>query len=197
MDSLIFWPHLDLPLKWFTSSSILINPLTDPFFSSQIESYREAVLLSLETTFSAPMEEFVKLETKAVRKLKSVCPTSSLFPSLSYSLLTFFRMSLSSRNRTKPISLNFSHSKAQLTTKCSKRSVFTSLLHLLLFLSHFPHLRETELAAMKKELELCRYDLVSYPSSLTLLLIHPSLCLPLLLLSSSSIDLNRFLSSIL
>jgi hypothetical protein len=43
-----------------------------PLTCFEIESYREAVLLSLETTFSAPMEEFVKLEAKAVRKLKSV-----------------------------------------------------------------------------------------------------------------------------
>ena len=38
----------------------------------QIESYREAVVASLETTFLAPMQEFVKLEAKAVNKLKNV-----------------------------------------------------------------------------------------------------------------------------
>lgn len=51
----------------------------------EIESYREAVLLSLETTFSAPMEEFVKLEAKAVRKLKSVSVL------LEISIFSYFR----------------------------------------------------------------------------------------------------------
>ncbi len=36
----------------------------------EIESYRDAVLLSLETTFSAPMEEFVKREVKTVKAMK-------------------------------------------------------------------------------------------------------------------------------
>lgn len=36
----------------------------------EVESYRDAVLLSLETTFSAPMEEFVHIEVKTVKKLK-------------------------------------------------------------------------------------------------------------------------------
>jgi hypothetical protein len=37
----------------------------------EIESYRDAVLLSLETTFSAPMEEFVRREVKTVRGMKA------------------------------------------------------------------------------------------------------------------------------
>ena len=36
----------------------------------EIESYRDAVLLSLETTFSAPMEEFVRREVKTVKSMK-------------------------------------------------------------------------------------------------------------------------------
>ncbi|CAN0081455.1 unnamed protein product, partial [Phaeothamnion confervicola] len=37
----------------------------------EIQNYMEALLLSLETTFSAPMEEFVKREVKFVRKMKA------------------------------------------------------------------------------------------------------------------------------
>jgi hypothetical protein len=36
----------------------------------EIQNYVEALLLSLETTFSAPMEEFVKREVKFIRKMK-------------------------------------------------------------------------------------------------------------------------------
>lgn len=45
----------------------------------EIESYRDAVLLSLETTFSAPMEEFVHIEVKTVKKLKQVQYKCHLF----------------------------------------------------------------------------------------------------------------------
>ena len=34
----------------------------------EIQNYREALLISLETTFSAPMEAFVKREVKEVKK---------------------------------------------------------------------------------------------------------------------------------
>lgn len=49
--------------------AILLSKFGDIF--EEIESYREAVLLSLETTFSAPMEEFVKREVKEIKKLKT------------------------------------------------------------------------------------------------------------------------------
>ena len=41
------------------------------FVLDEIQLYTDGVLSSLETTFSAPMEEFVKREVKSIKKLKS------------------------------------------------------------------------------------------------------------------------------
>mmetsp|Transcript_20948 Transcript_20948/g.30198 ORF Transcript_20948/g.30198 Transcript_20948/m.30198 type:complete len:833 (+) Transcript_20948:91-2589(+) len=92
-----------------------------------IESYREAVIVSLETTFSAPMEEFVKLEAKSVRKLKNaVSQNSEVYES---ALAKFLSL---------------------------KTSVDDEVVHR----------KEAELATMRKELELSRYDLVTELNSL-------------------------------
>lgn len=43
----------------------------------EIQHYRDALLLSLETTFSVPMEEFVKREVKTVKRLKQAYQKSA------------------------------------------------------------------------------------------------------------------------
>lgn len=41
------------------------------FVLDEVQAYREGVLSSLETTFAAPMEEFVKIEVKTIKKLRA------------------------------------------------------------------------------------------------------------------------------
>jgi hypothetical protein len=64
------------------------------------------------------MEEFVKLEAKAVRKLKAV----SIFLSKLDVHISTDRMSLSSRNRMNLLWQNFYPSKVLWMTKFSKKS---------------------------------------------------------------------------
>ncbi|CAM9849368.1 unnamed protein product, partial [Choristocarpus tenellus] len=56
--------------SWFTR----LGPLAPALVSfgetlGDIQNYEEALLQSLENTFSAPMEEFVKREVKTIRKV--------------------------------------------------------------------------------------------------------------------------------
>ncbi len=53
----------------------------------EIQNYVEALLLSLENTFTAPMEEFVKREVKNIRKMKTVVQRTSEEYELSLSRL--------------------------------------------------------------------------------------------------------------
>ncbi len=53
----------------------------------EIQNYVEAFLLSLENTFTAPMEEFVKREVKNIRKMKTVVQRTSEEYELSLSRL--------------------------------------------------------------------------------------------------------------
>jgi hypothetical protein len=82
LDALSKWYAFVLccALKWL--NSLLWGGLV------QIESYRDAVVASLETTFLAPMQEFVKLEAKSVTKLKHVSAITHVFYIVAVTLLT-------------------------------------------------------------------------------------------------------------